>query len=233
MTEAEWNACTNPGRMLQFLEGKASDRKLRLFAVACCSRILSYVSDRRAKHILKVAERLADGLATNAERRVAAVGINDRQLGGTAASAAWGAVCCSVAVSATHAAVRCSEGSARAFGFASTTIRYKPTSSNNAAYFAAVSTGTGQEATAQPLLLRDIFGPLPFRAVAFDSAWLTLAVKQRAEGIYEEKAFDRMPFLGDVLEDAGCDNADILNHCRSGGEHVRGCWVVDLLLGKS
>ena len=161
MTEAEWNACTNPGRMLQFLEGKASDRKLRLFAVACCSRILSYVSDRRAKHILKVAERLADGLATNAERRVAAVGINDRQLGGTAASAAWGAVCCSVAVSATHAAVRMSEGSGKwVFGFASTTIRHKRLPATTP-LFRRSRTGTGQEATAQPLLLRDDLGPTP------------------------------------------------------------------------
>jgi hypothetical protein len=54
-----------------------------------------------------------------------------------------------------------------------------------------------------------------------------------AETIYQGRAFDRMPVLGDALEDAGCTNADVLWHCRSDNEHIRGCWVVDLLLGKS
>jgi hypothetical protein len=47
------------------------------------------------------------------------------------------------------------------------------------------------------------------------------------------RAFNRMPILGDALEEAGCTNPDILNHCRQPGEHVRGCWVVDLVLSKS
>ncbi|HUR53438.1 MAG TPA: hypothetical protein VMZ71_04880 [Gemmataceae bacterium] len=54
-----------------------------------------------------------------------------------------------------------------------------------------------------------------------------------ANGIYEERAFDRLPILADALQDAGCDNDGILTHCRGDGAHVRGCWVVDLLLGKS
>jgi hypothetical protein len=63
-------------------------------------------------------------------------------------------------------------------------------------------------------------------------AWRTANVTALAQAIYDERAFDRLPSLADALEDAGCDNQDILQHCRSGGEHVRGCWVVDLLLGK-
>ena len=81
-------------------------------------------------------------------------------------------------------------------------------------------------------LLRDIFGN-PFRPVAFDPAWRASAVVALATGIYEERAFDRMPILADALQDAGCDNEDILNHCRQPGDHVRGCWVADLVLGKS
>jgi hypothetical protein len=54
-----------------------------------------------------------------------------------------------------------------------------------------------------------------------------------ARAIYDGRAFERMPILADALEDAGCGDADILRHCREPGEHVRGCWVVDLLLGKS
>jgi hypothetical protein len=63
--------------------------------------------------------------------------------------------------------------------------------------------------------------------------WNDGIVRKIAQAIYDERAFDRLPILADALEDAGCDNADLLTHCHSGGEHVRGCWVVDLLLGKS
>ena len=64
-------------------------------------------------------------------------------------------------------------------------------------------------------------------------AWRTSDVMLLAQGIYEEKAFDRMPILADALQDAGCDNDDILSHCRDTSlTHVRGCWVVDLVLCK-
>jgi hypothetical protein len=66
-----------------------------------------------------------------------------------------------------------------------------------------------------------------------DPAWLTAKVVALAQAIYDDRAFDRLPILADALEDAGCTNQDILAHCRQPGEHVRGCWVVDLLLGKS
>ena len=89
-----------------------------------------------------------------------------------------------------------------------------------------------RERRAQTDSLRCIFGN-PFRPVTLDPAWLTATVKQLAEAIYEERAFDRMPILGDALEESGCSNGDILSHCRQPGQHCRGCWVVDLLLGKS
>ncbi len=79
-------------------------------------------------------------------------------------------------------------------------------------------------------LLRDIFGN-PFRPVTLDPSWLTSTVTALAEGIYANRTFDRLPILADALMDAGCDNADILAHCRSEGPHVRGWWPVDLLLG--
>jgi hypothetical protein len=82
-------------------------------------------------------------------------------------------------------------------------------------------------------VLRDLFGPLPFRTTTLDPSRLPASVVALAEGIYGQRAFDQMPILADALQDAGCDNEDILNHCRQPGEHVRGCWVVDLLLGKS
>ncbi|MBN9521069.1 hypothetical protein J0H58_21550 [bacterium] len=79
--------------------------------------------------------------------------------------------------------------------------------------------------------MRDIFGN-PFRPVALDPAWRTEAVVALAAGIYADRAFERLPVLADALEDAGCDHADVLTHCRGAGPHVRGCWVVDLFLGK-
>jgi hypothetical protein len=91
-----------------------------------------------------------------------------------------------------------------------------------------------QEYQAQVDLLRDIIGN-PFRTVEVNPAWLAWndgTVRNMAEAIYEERTFDQMPILADALEDAGCDNAEILHHCRQPGVHVRGCWVSDLLLGK-
>ena len=87
------------------------------------------------------------------------------------------------------------------------------------------------EFAAQAALLRDIFGN-PFRPASCDPSWLTPAVVALATAIYRDRAFDRMPSLADALQDAGCDVANILTHCRSDEPHVRGCWVTDLLLGR-
>ncbi|MCE9561744.1 MAG: hypothetical protein K8U57_06775 [Planctomycetes bacterium] len=83
------------------------------------------------------------------------------------------------------------------------------------------------------MFLRDIFGN-PFRPVTFDSEWRSDTALSLAKHIYESRDFSTMPILADALQDAGCDNDDILHHCRdANGVHVRGCWVVDLVLGKS
>src|SRR5262249_36972728 len=79
-------------------------------------------------------------------------------------------------------------------------------------------------------LLRDIFRVPSPRPVTFEVAWKPSVVVGLAQAIYDERAFDRMPILADALQDAGCEDADILGHCRSSGLHVRGCWVVDLVL---
>jgi hypothetical protein len=82
-------------------------------------------------------------------------------------------------------------------------------------------------------ILRCVFGPLPFRPIALDPLWLTSSVTSLASSIDQDNAFDRLPILADALEDCGCSNHEVLSHLRGGGEHTRGCWVVDLLLGKS
>jgi hypothetical protein len=69
--------------------------------------------------------------------------------------------------------------------------------------------------------------------VSLDPAWRTSDVMLLAKGIYEERAFDRLPTLADALQDAGCDSDDILGHLRDpAAAHVRGCWALDLVLGK-
>jgi hypothetical protein len=88
------------------------------------------------------------------------------------------------------------------------------------------------ELAIQCQILRDIFGN-PFRSVAFDSNWCTSTTVTLARQMYDSRGFSAMPILADALEDAGCGSADILDHCRAAdGVHVRGCWVVDLVLGK-
>jgi hypothetical protein len=78
-------------------------------------------------------------------------------------------------------------------------------------------------------LLHDIFGN-PFRPITFSPTWRTATAVLLARQMYEGPDFSAMPILADALQDAGCDNEDVLNHCRKCGGHVRGCWVVDLVL---
>jgi hypothetical protein len=85
--------------------------------------------------------------------------------------------------------------------------------------------------TEQADAVRDVLGN-PFQPAVVPAAWRTTTVLALAEGIYAEQAFDRLPILADSLQDAGCDNEDVLNHCRVPGTHCLGCWVVDRLLGK-
>lgn len=80
--------------------------------------------------------------------------------------------------------------------------------------------------------MRDIFGN-PFRSVTFVPEWRTGTVRALASQMYDPRDFSAMPIPADALQDAGCDSEDILAHCRGTSQvHVRGCWVVDLVLGK-
>jgi hypothetical protein len=88
-----------------------------------------------------------------------------------------------------------------------------------------------KEQAAQALLLRDIAGN-PFRPIDVDQIWQTPRVIELARAIYAECGFERLPALAAALVDAGCDDAEVLGHCRNPQQHARGCWVVDLLLGK-
>jgi hypothetical protein len=106
----------------------------------------------------------------------------------------------------------------------------------NAARSARGAADPRAEGAAQADLLRDIFGPLPFRPLSPVEpavlAWNDGAVKKLAQTIYDERSFDRLPELATALQEAGCASTDLLAHCQAPGPHTLGCWAVDFLLGK-
>ena len=215
MTEAEWLACADPDTMLQFLQGRASNRKLRLFACACCRLMWDVLPDRRSRQAVEVAERYADGLATAKERRAAKKAAEQVSLARRARGACW------LAWWSTEAA--------------DSPERNRHSAATSALFLRNFGHVRDSDRVCCDLL-RDLFGPLLFRRVSVPRSWLSWqdrTVGRLAQGIYDDRAFDRLPVLADALEDAGCTDADILTHGRQPGEHVRGCWVVDLLLGKS
>ena len=203
MTEAEWLACVDPNAMLELLRCKASDRKLRFFILACCRRVLHLLTDERSRNAVMVGERYIDGHATEKELNRAY-----QQAQAVYAREAW--------TEEPHVEWAAVEAACPFLLDIDTTA--------NCAFDSEI----GSEGTN---LLRDIFGN-PFRPVAFDPAWRTPTVASLAQAIYADRRFADLPILADALEDAGCTNSDVLEHCRTPGEHVRGCWVVDLALGK-
>jgi len=224
MTEAEWLGCDDPLEMLDFLRSRSpvSDRKERLFACGCCRRIWHLLKDPRSRDAVEAAESYVDGcfdgLAMSAVAAEADAAIGDVSLMSQAAEHA--AVAAAQASSLVHMG-RAAEAAAVAAGDA-----LSPENWLQAKW---------DEQVLQSDMLRCVFGN-PFRPVSIAPVWLVWndgTVHRVAQAIYDERAFDRMPILADALEDAGCTNQAILDHCRQPGEHVRGCWVVDLLLGKS
>jgi hypothetical protein len=228
MTEAEWLACTVPQKMLGFLRGKASDRKLRLFAVACCRR-LWHCENNAGQNIVDLAERYADGFASRKELRRMSASLVARG-GYSSAWALHNALQAVMRVNAQEAAQGASDFVGHYFYFHTIEGIRGTTVSDQQNAVAAKKV----ERELQTLILRDVVVN-PFRPVTLNPSWLIWddgTIPKLAQAIYDERAFDRLPILADALEEAGCHDADILQHCRQPGEHVRGCWVVDLILGK-
>jgi hypothetical protein len=238
VTENEWLEASDPEEMLISLgEFGASDRKARLFMCACCRHVWDLFKDERCRNAVETAERFADGLVTDdkmkdaqEEADIAADDAEEMVLPHFDKLAMLG--------SANAAAFSLSENSGwpltgEANSVAEWTV-YALTGSSSVDdpdREARRLTDFDDEVNAQCLLVRDIFGN-PFRPTALDPAWLTPTVIELAQTIYNDRAFDRMPELANALHEAGCDNDEILAHLRCAGPHVRGCWALDLVLGK-
>jgi hypothetical protein len=214
MTEHEWLACTDPTPMVKYLRRrKASARKWRLATVACCRRRWHLLNHPRVQEAILVAERFADGEATKEELTAAdkasyEVYLEDQR--------------------------SVFDPGRNALGAASGTAMTIPGHAFNRAIWRI-------EPSEVCNLLREFFGN-PFRPVAIAPAvlaWNDAAVVRLAQAAYDERHLPegtldngRLAVLADALEEAGCTSEEILGHLRGSGPHVRGCFVLDLLLNR-
>jgi hypothetical protein len=242
MTETEWLVCTDPISMLELLEGKASNRKLQLFSVACLRRIWDLISDGRSRKLVEITEHFLDGTASTEEACSAYDAFNEPYQQGAIHDAAGGSTheaVESVAHEGAGAAMLVALKASEAIGYA-TALSIHASSDVSSTDWSPARTEAWRSAqrrewAVQAALLRDIIGPLLFRSQLIKSNRLLREedrIPALAQAIYDNRAFDQLPILANALEQAGCKEADVLDHCRSGGEHVRGCWVVDLILNK-
>lgn len=239
MTESEWLAGADAYSLLEHVRGQASDRQLRLFACACMRRIWHLLPVDASRRCVEVTELYADGVvgerdltdSIHTSMQACEEERHRRQTtGGTWTMAESYALNAVSRVHRRHS--------------------WEPTIGHSASAWAADEMAKGRslparmdrpeaqldrlrkaETARQTSLLRDIVGN-PFRPVGFDLAWRTADAVAIARRIYDTQDFGPMPILSDALMDAGCDSKEILAHCRTDEPHVRGCFVVDLVLGK-
>ena len=235
MTESEWLASEDPLALLAFVADRSTARKYRLFLCACCARVLAGIPPHhrllddiysgtwhQLERSMDIVEQFAEGFVsaeTLAQARrdaensthVPKWGNKDNKLSYEVTAVVMTAVEHPVTADVLEACWR------------ATHARSAQTSSQPHNQRIA-------EAQWQARVCRDIFGN-PFRPIIFSPEWRTAATVSRAARMYESRDFSAMPELANALQDAGCETTAILDHCRSAGPHVRGCWVVDLVLG--
>jgi hypothetical protein len=191
--------------------GKASDRKLRLFACACCRRIWELLPSEASRRLVAAVEDHPNGSCDNPDLKAAIITASRRERQFSADPGYW--------------AVKCLGRS-----------YYKwdtVTATQCAMLRAAVRKGDDSHAerAAQAVLFRDIFGN-PFRPwVPFHPSWRTPAVLSLAQEAYDDRSFDYLPELARLLQVGGCEDTELLDHLRGPGPHLRGCWALDAVLG--
>jgi YD repeat-containing protein len=240
MTEADWLACTDPKPMLEFLANKISERKRRLFGCACCRRRWADLNEL-TRPLIEAGERHADGVV-DATEWIAAGRVAGQHLRGrgpryapTQRNAAFSAV---ITVVDAVQAVPGTEAAPEFTRFELPAILGVVRMMLEAA---TVEQRTAAEAGELSNLVRDVLGN-PFRQPVLDPGWLVWnsgTIPSLAQTVYDDRQLPagtldtaRLAVLSDALEDAGCADKTILDHVRDPGPHVRGCWVLDLLLGK-
>jgi hypothetical protein len=217
MTEAEWLACEDPRAMISLLGLWPNLRKARCFARAALDPYLPDAFDgadgEHTEHVRGGLDRWADGPEAEAPRP--------------------GSLSAVVRELRVRHAPEFPTVVAQRLGFPNPPRgNWRPIDPRHPDRWLVRRIARLGPPERMSRLLREVFGN-PFRPVAVVAAWLTSDVLALARDIYDERSFDHMPILADALQDAGCDNDEVLSHCRSEGPHVRGCWVVDLLLGKT
>jgi hypothetical protein len=230
---------------------RASPRKFRLFAAGCCRQFWHLLRDERSRQAVEIAEECIDRRIDHGTRIAAAarafdatvflrrmreqeIAVHPRRQPPTVAASRSVLIqtlgdLIRVAGPGPEPSHRCPEEQAAHVAFRLTAW------SSFGGYDAAegaLALSPGEAYRGFCHLLRCVFGN-PFRQPAARAAWKTAAVLALARAVYDERRFSDLPILADALEEAGCDNADLLAHCRGPGPHVRGCWAVDLLLAKS
>jgi hypothetical protein len=226
VNESDWLACKDPVLLLDHLEGKAPERKLRLFACACVRRYWHYLMFPDARKAVEAAERHADGGKVNLTRR--------RERAEEQAAAApfleshvYHAVALLLSDSAMEAARSVSHE----------IRRQAATDAAQAEMFRsredrAILEAMTEEGMEHCDLIREVFGN-PFRPATLQPGWLSAgdgAARAMARLFYDERSFDQLGYLGDALTDGGCTDEELLGHLARRRGHARGCWALDLVL---
>ena len=217
MIEADWLTCPDSRAMLDFLRGKASDRKQRLFACACCRLVWGSLLPR-SQRAVEVAEKYADGLATEQDLHRAR------------------SQACELAAVVEVVRVHCPCLPHRWRLAGNTAYSHEPFLIGRVCWHP----GDDDLDAGGPPLLRDIFNPWPFSRLSPQVlAWDAGTVVRLAQAAYDDRLLPsghldtgRLSVLADALTDAACTDAQLIDHLRSPEPHVRGCWAVDLLVAK-
>jgi hypothetical protein len=219
MTAERWEAADRSAELCRLLRQaipnvartRAGRRKLRLAGCGCCRVFWQLFRTKRNRAAIELAERYADGLVRKPDALAAS------------RAARWGEWVWSRADRRATRAARAVLESAIWTAARAGEFLLSP----------ALDSRRGcpvEEARRRAAnVFRDLFGN-PFRPPRLEAAWRTRLAVDLARGIYDDRAPDRLPILADALEEAGCDDMQLLEHCRGDAVHVRGCWVVDWIL---
>jgi hypothetical protein len=234
MTEEEWLGCDDPTPMLEYIREVSCNRKLRLFAISAIRLYATSHGDERTRKVIEVAEIAAEGGLNRYDLHLESMKVgawipalrdSPAELMTRAAGLCIGADTMNAAVAVVTAMPHLESC------LGPSVLQSDSSPGEQTELIRSGAEGRNACRTWLAVNVRDIFGN-PFRSVGVLRQWRTSTVVALAQQMYDSRDFSAMPILADALQDAGCDNADILDHCRGPGPHVRGCWVVDLVLSK-